>query len=78
MPAKQTFREHELAAVAKRFRVQSKLSKSEIARRLGVTKGAIHQAEELPEVSLTKVRVRMIELLAPFRVVGPVFLLERK
>jgi DNA-binding XRE family transcriptional regulator len=70
--------ENDLAALAKRFRQQSGVSKAEAARQLGVTRGTIQQAEEYPAVSLTKLRRRMIEAYSPLAVVGPVYLLKRK
>lgn len=70
--------ESELATLAKDFRAKAGVSKAEAARQLGVTRGTIQQAEEYPAVSLTKLRMRMIETFSPFAVVGPVFLIQRK
>jgi DNA-binding XRE family transcriptional regulator len=67
-----------LAALAKRFRQRAGVSKAEAARRLHVNRGTMQQAEEYPEVSLTKLRIRIIEKYSPFTVAGPVFLLNRK
>jgi len=70
--------ETDLAALAKRFRKEAGISKAEASRRLGVSRGTVQQAEEYPNASLSKLRIRMIEKYSPFRVVGPVYLLERK
>lgn len=58
MQQKQLVREDELAELAKAARKQAGLSKAELGRQLGVTRGTIHQAEECPEMSLTKIRLR--------------------
>ena len=70
--------ETDLAALAKRFRSQAGISKSEASRQLGVNRGTIQQAEEYPKTSLTRLRVKMIEKYSPFTVVGPVYLLKKK
>jgi DNA-binding XRE family transcriptional regulator len=73
---KQFVKEAELAALAKAARVKSQLSKAELGRRLGVTRGAIHQAEEHAETSLTKVRVKMIEKCTSAKISGPFYQIE--
>jgi DNA-binding XRE family transcriptional regulator len=70
--------ETDLAALAKRFRSEAGISKSEASRQLGVNRGTIQQAEEYPKTSLTRLRVKMIERYSPFTVVGPVYLLKKK
>jgi len=70
--------EKQLAKIAKKAREQLKISKAELGRRLGVSKGAIHLAEEYADMSLTKLRIRMIEKCSLLKVTGPVFLLESK
>jgi DNA-binding XRE family transcriptional regulator len=70
--------ENDLASLAKQYRLAAKITKSEVARQLGVVKGTIHQAEECPEVSLAKVRIRMIEKFSPFKVSGRFYRLEKK
>ena len=77
-PRQRMCSESELAALAKAFRSKAGVSKAEAARNLGVTRGTIQQAEEYPAVSLTKLRVRMVEAFSPFTVAGPVYLLQRK
>jgi len=66
-------KETQLAALAKAARLKSKLSKAELGRQLGVSRGAIHQAEEFPDMSLTKVRIRMIEKCTVATVTGPFY-----
>ena len=70
--------EEKLAALAKQFRVKSGKSKADIARELGAARPSIQQAEENPEQSLTKLRIRIIEACSPFKVTGPVFYLKKK
>ncbi len=71
-------KEQELARLAKKFRRAAGKSKADVARELGVAAPTIFGAEEQPKMSLTKLRVRMIEAYSPFKVVGPVFVLEKK
>lgn len=70
--------EAELAGLAKQFREQSGRTKAALARELGVGRATIQLAEEYPEQSLSKLRSRIIEACSPFKVRGPVYLLERK
>jgi DNA-binding XRE family transcriptional regulator len=70
--------EIELATLAKQFRTTAGIRKAEVARKLGVSKTTIQQAEESPERSLTAVRCRIIELCSPFKVIGPKFSLQKK
>ena len=70
--------EMNLAGIAKRFREQAGKSRAEAAREMKVAQVSIFRAEENPEESLLKLRIRMIEAYSPYRVVGPVFLLEKK
>ncbi len=70
--------ENELAALAKSLREKSGKKKADVARELKLGKPTIQQAEEYPELSLTKVRRRMVEMYSDYEVVGPVFLLKRK
>lgn len=78
MPKQTTFSEADLAMLAKQFRQKSGRSKADVARELGVTRPCVQLAEENPEQSLTKLRVKMIELCSPYRVMGPAFWLEKK
>jgi DNA-binding XRE family transcriptional regulator len=78
MPKKGFLRETDLAALAKRFREQSGKTRAEAGRELGVSHVSIHRAEENPEISLLKLRLRMIEEYSPFKVSGPFYCLKRK
>ncbi|MDB6028722.1 MAG: hypothetical protein JWM68_4945 [Verrucomicrobiales bacterium] len=75
---KQFFDEKQLAGLAKKYREQSGKNKSEAATELGVHRASVSVAEEKPEQSLTALRIRMIEKYSPYKVVGPVYLLEKK
>jgi hypothetical protein len=77
MPKKQIYAESELAALAKAFREKSGKRKADIARELELGAPTIQHAEEYPEMSLTKVRKRIIETCSPYELVGPVFFLKR-
>jgi DNA-binding XRE family transcriptional regulator len=72
------FAEGKLAVLAKRYRKQAHKTRAEAARDMEVSQTSIFNAEENPEQSLTKVRMRMIETYSPFKVVGPLFSLEKK
>jgi DNA-binding XRE family transcriptional regulator len=77
--AKKTFlAESALAALAKKTRKASGKRKAQVARELGVSPPSLHSAEERPEMSLHKLRIRMIEAYSSYKVVGPVYYLERK
>lgn len=78
MPQKQLLTEKDLATLARRFRKQAGKSRAEAGRDMGVSHVSIHRAEENPEESLGKLRMRMIEKYSPFKVIGPVFYLKRK
>ena len=75
---KTSFAETELAALAKRFRKRAGITRAQAARDMGVSQTSIFNAEETPEQGLLKLRTRMIEAYSPFKVVGPVFHLEKK
>ena len=76
MPLKQILTELDMASAAKHFRKQAKKSRAQAARDMGVAQTSIFHAEESPEQSMTKLRVRMIERYSTFKVTGPIFLLE--
>lgn len=78
MKAERMLEEKQLAALAKQFREKAGKSKVEAARELGVAPPTVFNAEERPDMSLTKLRIRMIEVYSPFKVTGPVFLLTRR
>ncbi len=70
--------ESELATLAKQMRLKTGKRKVEVARELGVKPSSVQLAEENPEQSLAKLRIRMIEKYSPYRVMGPVYLLKKK
>jgi hypothetical protein len=78
MKKDEQFEAEQLAALAKRFRKAAGKSKVDVARELGVAAPTVFSAEERPEMSLSLLRIRMIEAYSPYRVVGPVYLLEKK
>ena len=78
MPQKRLLTEKDLAALAKHFREKADKTRAEAGRELGVSHVSIHRAEENPEESLLKLRMRMIEAYSKFKVRGPVYLLEDK
>ena len=78
MSRKQLFAEKELAALAKKFRVAAGKNRSQAARELGVARPSLIHAEDYPEKTFVKLRIRMIEKYSPYRVKGSLYLLERK
>jgi hypothetical protein len=78
MTQKKLLAEQNLAALAKRFRKQAGKTRAEAGRELKVSHVSIHRAEENPDISLLKLRMRMIEAYSRFKVKGPVYLLEEK
>ena len=76
---KQTFlTESDLANWAKKSRKEAGKSKADAARELGVSTPSIYNAEERPEMSLAKLRIRMIKTYSKHEVVGPVYYLKCK
>jgi len=78
MRKKETYSENELAALAKKYRKATGKIRTVVARELGIARPTVVQAEENPELSLTKVRIKIIEAYSPCKVTGPWFMLERK
>lgn len=78
MSKRRMYSESDLSALAKQFRLESGLTKADIARKLKASRPSVQQAEENPEQSLTKLRIRIIETCSPFKVSGPAFWLVRK
>jgi DNA-binding XRE family transcriptional regulator len=76
--AKSLFSERELAALAKKYRLPTGRIRTVAARELGVARPTVVQAEENPELPLTKLRIRIIEAYSPYKVTGPWFKLEPK
>ncbi len=78
MPKKIYLTEIDLAAKAKEAREATGKRKALVARELGVSFPSVFNAEERPDLPLHKLRIRMIETYSKFKVVGPVYYLERK
>jgi len=78
MPLNEPLSLNDLARLAKRFRKQAGKTRAEAAREMGVSQTSIFNAEESPEQSLFKLRVKMIEAYSTFNVTGPVFFLTAK
>ena len=70
--------ESDLAALAKEFRLKAGKTKIEAAAELNVGRPSVQLAEENPKQHLTKLRIRLIEKYSPYKVLGPVYLLEKK
>jgi len=75
---KEFLTEKDLAALAKRLRIEAGRKRAQAARDMQVSQPSIFNAEEAPERGLTKLRLRMVERYSPFEVVGPVYFLRRK
>lgn len=75
---KESLTEKDLARIARRFREQAGKSRAQAAREMKVAQASIFRAEENPEESLLKLRIRMIEAYSRFKVVGPIFFLVKK
>ena len=73
-----TMCENDLAVLAKTFRRQASTTRAQAARDMKVSQTSIFNAEETPDQSLVKLRMRMIETYSKFKVTGPVYLLEEK
>ena len=78
MSRKTTMNENDLAVLAKTFRRQAHTTRAQAARDMKVSQTSIFNAEETPDQSLLKLRMRMIEAYSQFKVRGPVYLLEKK
>lgn len=78
MQPKEFLSETELAAMARKCRIEAGKNRAEAARELGVTRQAVIYAEDQPKKSFTKLRCRLIQAYSPYAVRGPVFILERK
>jgi len=78
MPYKRPVSEPDLAIFAKRFRIQAEKTRAQAAREMGVSQTSIFRAEQVPEQSLLKLRVKMIEMYSPYLVRGPMFVLKKK
>ncbi len=78
MKTRETLTEKELAELAKQYREAAGKNRAQAAREMGVKHPSIFHAEESPGKSYLKLRIRLIETYSPYKVVGPVYLLEKK
>jgi len=78
MPKQKFITERDLATLANKFRMAAGKNRAEAARELGVARPSLIHAEDFPEKSFFKLRCRIIERYSPYRVKGPLYLLERK
>jgi DNA-binding XRE family transcriptional regulator len=78
MRVKEFVDESQLASLARKFRIKAGKNRAEAARHLGVARQAIIYAEDHPKKSFTKLRCRIIETYSPFKIKGPVFLVQSK
>jgi DNA-binding XRE family transcriptional regulator len=78
MSRKATMNENDLAVLAKDFRRKAGKTRAQAARDMSVAQTSIFHAEESPDQSLLKLRMRMIERYSRFKIRGPVYLLEEK
>jgi DNA-binding XRE family transcriptional regulator len=78
MAEKKLMSEEDLAWLARGCREKAGKNRLQAAKDLGVSHVSIHRAEEKPEESLTKLRIRMIEKYSSLKVVGPVFYVTGK
>ena len=70
--------EADLAAIAKKYRKAAGKNRTQAARELSVARQSVIYAEECPGQSLFKLRTRIIDTYSPYKVIGPVFWLEKK
>ena len=78
MADKKLFSEKDLAWLAKGCREKAAKSRFQASKDLGVSHVSIHRAEENPQLSLTKLRIRIIEKYSSLKVTGPVFYVTGK
>jgi hypothetical protein len=78
MSSKRLITEQELAAFAKTSRERACVSRAQAARDMKVAQVSIFRAEENPEESLLKLRMRMIEKYSHYKIKGPLFQLAPK
>jgi hypothetical protein len=70
--------EKDLARLAKKYRKAAGKTRAEAARDMRVKHPSIFHAEESPEKSYLKLRMRLIEKYSPYKVAGPAYFLETK
>lgn len=78
MRLRQILTEAELAALAKKCRVAAGKNRAEAARELGVARPSLVQAEDCPERSFTRLRIRIIEQYSAYKIQGPLFRLAKE
>jgi DNA-binding XRE family transcriptional regulator len=78
MAEKKLLSEEDLAWLAKGCREKAGKSRFQASKELGVSHVSIHRAEENPQRSLTKLRIRIIEKYSSLKVSGPVFYVTGK
>lgn len=78
MPKQEFLKESDLAALAEQFREAAGKRRADAARDMDVNQTSIFHAEESPEKSYFKLRKRMIEKYSDYKIVGPIYLLEKK
>ena len=78
MPKIKFVQERDLISLAKTCRQQAGIRRAQAAREMGVAQTTIFNAEESPKQALTKLRMRMIAAYSSWKVVGPVYYLERQ
>jgi len=78
MKKPQLLTELDLMKFAKRYRESAGVTRAQAARDMGVKHPSIFHAEESPKMSFSKLRIRLIEAYSPFKIRGPVFILEEK
>lgn len=70
--------ETDLAAIAKQYRIAAGRTRVQAANELGVVRQSILYAEERPDKSFFKLRKRIIEKYSNYKVVGPVYWLQKE
>jgi DNA-binding XRE family transcriptional regulator len=78
MAEKKLMSEEDLAWLAKGCREKAGKSRFQASKELGVSHVSIHRAEENPQESLTRLRIRIIEEYSSLKVKGPVFYVTGK
>ncbi len=67
-----------LAALAKQAREAAGKNRAEAARELRVARQSIIYAEDDPQKSFFKLRKRIIEKYSDYKVVGPIYYLQKR
>jgi DNA-binding XRE family transcriptional regulator len=78
MSEQKFIQESDLPALAKKFREAAGRNRAEAAKDLNVARQSIIYAEDRPEKSFFKLRLRIIEKYSPYKVHGPVYWLQKK